>query len=506
MAIGQKYSYATIAPIQGNPLGDAMQDIEDNAFKYRAEKRLEDEAKKKAQEEKIAEVQAYREKFPVALTGVRNIDNTTTQYAMDAREKGAKLLQEAQMEKDPYKRAEKLTKANSIKQSFDILKQVPEILNKKKQEYAEGIKQGKYNPRSEQELIEKLDALEKNSFMYVGDDGQMRLTIFKTDENGNPTDFVEKDTTVPEFLNGLTPKTAFNYETYKDSALKNVKPYTEKIQSGATIVEQKKVSDENRQQAKTYADVIISDPNKLYEAQFIFNEKDPEKLRAKIENDFVTSIEKSYSSTLDTSVMTEARAARKERKEEEATTPIIGTGTITSKEGYVEGTKAFVPKGTKNFAIANAERKLGTGKIEKLKEVRVKPDGNLVFVVQETYEGENVQTKRLSEAGKKKEEFNKKNAKAIKEGKVKEQTIYSDDYDTVTTASKRPTTKAYDTGAGNADDAENFAVMLKNPDTGEYFSGLNEARRFFRERARGIVPEGKKETPEERAKRIASGK
>ena len=503
MAIGQKYSYATIAPIQGNPLGDAMQDIEDNAFKYRAEKRLEDEAKKKAQEEKIAEVQAYREKFPVALTGVRNIDNTTTQYAMDAREKGAKLLQEAQMEKDPYKRAEKLTKANSIKQSFDILKQVPEILNKKKQEYAEGIKQGKYNPRSEQELIEKLDALEKNSFMYVGDDGQMRLTIFKTDENGNPTDFVEKDTTVPEFLNGLTPKTAFNYETYKDASLKNVKPYKKELQTGATITKSEKISDANRQQAQTYADVIISDPNKLYEAQFIFNEKDPEKLRSILENDFLTSIPESDSTTLDASMVTEARNARRERKEEEATTPIIGTGTITSKEGYVEGTKAFVPKGTKNFAIQNAQRNLGAGKIEKLEQVRVKPDGNLVFVVQETYEGENQKTTRLTPQGQKRlNEFKKKNPTKA----VPEDFYQFGDVEEVSVATKKPTRQAYDTGTGDAAVAEEFAVMLKNPDTGEYFSGLNEARRFFRERARGIVPEGKKETPEERAKRIASGK
>jgi len=407
--IGKVGSYGTIAPIQGNPLGDALNDIEDNAFKYRAEKRLEDEAKKKAQEDKIAEVQAYREKFPVALTGSRTIDDTTTKYAIDAREKGADFLMQAQREKNPYKRAEYLTKANSVKQSFEILKQVPEILNKKKAEIAEGIKQGKYNPRSEQELMEKVNALEKNSHLYVGEDGQMRLTIFKTDENGEPTEIIERDTTVPEFLNNLTPKTAFSYEAYKDATLKNVKPFTEKIQTGATIVEQKKVSDENRQQAKTYADVIISDPNKIYEAQFIFNEKDPEKLRAKIENDFITSIEKSYSKTLDTSVMSEQRAARKERKEEELTTPVIGTGTITVKEGVIEGTNAKVPKGTKTFAISNAERKLGTGKIEKLKEVRVKPDGNLVYVVQETYEGENIQTKRLSEAGKQKEEFNKKN-------------------------------------------------------------------------------------------------
>jgi hypothetical protein len=69
--IGKVGSYGTIAPIQGNPLGDALKDIEDNAFKYRAEKRLEDEAKKKAEEEEDKVIDA----------SVKAIKAETTPYA-----------------------------------------------------------------------------------------------------------------------------------------------------------------------------------------------------------------------------------------------------------------------------------------------------------------------------------------------------------------------------------------------------------------------------------------
>jgi len=100
-------------------------------------------------------------------------------------------------------------------------------------------------------------------------------------------------------------------------------------------------------------------------------------------------------------------------------------------------------------------------------------------------------------------------AMALRSGNVKSincQVVYDDDYETVTTASKRPTVKAYDTGSGNANDAENFAIMLINPETGEYFSGLNEARQYFNGKASAITSAGKKETPAERAERIARGK
>jgi len=101
--------------------------------------------------------------------------------------------------------------------------------------------------------------------------------------------------------------------------------------------------------------------------------------------------------------------------------------------------------------------------------------------------------------------FNAKNAQAIKDKKVQEKVIYSDDYETVTTSSKRPTVKAYDTESGNADDAETFAIMLKNPKTGKYFGGLNEAKSYFDKKASVITSAGKKETPSERAERIARG-
>ena len=80
-----------------------------------------------------------------------------------------------------------------------------------------------------------------------------------------------------------------------------------------------------------------------------------------------------------------------------------------------------------------------------------------------------------------------------------------DEIEEVTTTNKKPTVVAYDTSSGDTSNAENFAIMLINPDTGEYFSGYNEAKRFFDKEAGKIAPAGKKESPAERAARIARG-
>jgi len=141
----------------------------------------------------------------------------------------------------------------------------------------------------------------------------------------------------------------------------------------------------------------------------------------------------------------------------------------------------FVPRGTKNFAISKAERKFGDGKVEKLKQVRVLPDGNLGFEVEETYEGKSTTGKVINQAGRNRlKTINPETKKRYTEAE-----LFKDDFDNVTATSKKPVTRFYNT-KDNADDSENYAIMLINPETGENFSGLNQARDYFNRKAKSI--------------------
>ncbi len=57
MAIGRVGSFATDSPLQQNYVGQALTDTENQGFKYRAERRLIADAKKKEEEDKNKEVE-----------------------------------------------------------------------------------------------------------------------------------------------------------------------------------------------------------------------------------------------------------------------------------------------------------------------------------------------------------------------------------------------------------------------------------------------------------------
>jgi hypothetical protein len=68
----------------------------------------------------------------------------------------------------------------------------------------------------------------------------------------------------------------------------------------------------------------------------------------------------------------------------------------------------------------------------------------------------------------------------------------------VSTTNKKPVTRFYNT-KDKADDAENYAIMLINPETGENFSGLNEARSYFNRKSRTI------DFPKQKSKKNTQG-
>lgn len=492
MAIGRVGSYATTEAPK-DPLLGTLQNIEQVGFQKRAEDRLIADKKKLEEEKQLAEDVAWDGKFDPTIVGNSKIDDPMLAMSFKAKEEVGQIRRQLKNQSLPYEEKVRLnSRLNKISQSFNVANQTPKIILEKAKEIAKNI--DKYDPQSVNIIEGIAKQLETGKYeAYYDENGTARIKIFKTDETGKPIGIL-KETTIGDLANEFNPRMKSNYSALLNDAVKTTQVKDITTQKGANILQTKGV-DPAVAEAKgdVFAKLVMSNPDEVYAAakRFQIDEKDTEAIYEAVKTDYKNSLDKLVKQDIDSALITEARQARKDAKEEEKTNPVIGTGTITVKEGVVEGTSVVKPKGSRTFAIANAERKLGTGKIEKLKEVVRKNDGNLIFVVQETYDGETVQKKQLSEEGRRKEEYNKKNAKAIKDKKLEEKVIYDDDYETVTTASKRPSVKAYDTGSGDANDAENFAVMLINPKTGEYFSGLNEAIEYFGEKA-GKIGTGKK--------------
>jgi len=319
MAIGSRGAYATDRPVQ-DTIGDALKYTEQMGFKYREEAEKKKALKKADDDAKLKDYADWDGKFDPKIIGNSSIDDPLIGMAMKAKQRAADINRELYSTTDFNKKAALMSERNKLAQSFDIANQTPVLIKQKVKDLQEGIEKGKYNPR-DVDFIEKIAKnLETGKYeLDYNDRGVASVKIYDTDETGKPTG-VLKETSLGDLANAFQPKLAFSYEKYKDDTLKNVKPDEYGTQKGAVIIEGKKISPKNVEQSKTYADVIINDPNKLYEAQFLFKENDPEKLRVKLEKDFLTSIPEEQTQKLDSSYLNYNLAKKKAEEEKIKTT------------------------------------------------------------------------------------------------------------------------------------------------------------------------------------------
>lgn len=316
MAIGKVGSFGTDAPLREDYIGNALSEVENQGFRYRQEQRLAQKAKKEEEDAKLKDIADWDGKFDPNVIGYSSIDSPLVSMAMKAKERAGNITRELYNPSiSTDQKIALMSERNKLAQSFDIANQTPQLIKEKVKSLEEGIKAGKYNSRDVDFMENISKQLESGKYELNYDErGTPNIRIYDTDESGKPIG-VLKETTLGDLVKSFDPKLAFNYEDYKDKTLKNVKPEEFGYQEGANVVKGTRLSEGNKQQAKTFADVIVSDPNKLYEAQYLFKEKDPEKLRAKLENDFITSIPTGRVQSLDTGYLNYTKPDKSDQPE-----------------------------------------------------------------------------------------------------------------------------------------------------------------------------------------------
>jgi len=383
MAIGSKFSYATDKPLNDN-IGNAMKYTEQMGFKYREEEEKKKALKKAEDDAKLKDYAEWDGKFDPKIIGNSSIDDPLIGMAMKAKQRAADISRELYNTTDFNKKASLMSERAKLAQSFDIANQTPVLIKQKVKDLQEGIEKGKYNPR-DVDFIEKIAKnLETGKYeLDYNDRGVASVKIYDTDETGKPTG-VLKETSLGDLVNAFQPKLAFSYEKYKDDTLKNVKPDEYGSQKGAVIIEGKRISPKNVEQSKTYADVIINDPNKLYEAQFLFKENDPEKLRIALEKDFLTSIPEERTQKLDAGILNYGLAKKNAEKEEVKVKDFKFDNyrkddfvniVVDPKTVYTNGISFTKPIGIANLGGANSDLNM----VQVLGVTKDKATGDLIF-------------------------------------------------------------------------------------------------------------------------------
>lgn len=323
MAIGKVGSYATTEAPQDNIL-QAMRYVDQLDYRAKQDRALADQEKAKKDAENLKEIEDYRNKFGVNLTGNQTVNDLVIPYASQARDRAADLTKRIQLSNNNQEKAQLMAERNRIIQSFDVLKQVPDVLNAKAKEIADGVEKGKYNERDVDAVQEVLGQIENGkAHLYIDDNGQARITTFKTDENGQPTGIIEKEQTIVELINSATPYLKPTYDIkggIAEQFTSQVKLDEIEIQKGFTTITQQQLSDRVKEQAKKKGQEVATIDSEVYELwQRMGNEpkrkftaEDREKVAKYVEEDLLARYNTTYKKDID---QAGALAATKDARE-----------------------------------------------------------------------------------------------------------------------------------------------------------------------------------------------
>lgn len=297
--------YATLLPTQGNPVGEAMQNVENSAFKYRAEKREEDQQKaKQAQAQKEAmdaqskDLIDYSSKHKIVPTTIDSVNKASLDFAIGNKNAYARAKGVLNTSSNPEERSKAMEALSNLDSAYEAYKSMPEMLNTSAKDLEEGVKAGKYNPNSSIEAAKTIKAMSDGSMKVVfGDDGIPKIITYQRDAKGNLTDIIDKELTTEQLKLKLSPITAYDADTNAQEFKKSLGDKI-KTDSGTKTIEGYPGLVES---AEKNANSVVSNRDKMYgiapdagvQPKFDLSDYTPEEIQ-KVKNYVKQSLTEKY--------------------------------------------------------------------------------------------------------------------------------------------------------------------------------------------------------------------
>lgn len=270
--------YATVNPTQGNAMGEALQNVENSAFKYQSMRMNDEKNRQDAEQERrnarSKEIEAsdkYKKDNPFIATGVTDIDSqnrASLENAMVSRNEAVNNYASTGDQK--YKAI--ITKIDS---GVNEMKTFADAYNTHIKTVTEGTANGTFNMNSAKVKAAGIDETHGKIVRRFDAEGNSVFDVFKTDDEGvvslvkqglNSKQLIDYNTPVKAFhIDGLNSPPGFKGKTLVDAFNVNVdKPLTEYIGTG--LSRKKKVYSPNAPQvAKTMAETSVKSKDNLYE-------------------------------------------------------------------------------------------------------------------------------------------------------------------------------------------------------------------------------------------------
>jgi len=374
MAIGNVGTYATLQPVQGDPIGKALNLVEQNAFKYREEEAAKAKLAKEGEEKRLQDIDEMKVDFNFDASGYNGVDGPIYGIALKGREDVA-ALQTKMIENPNMSQVEKANIKQRIQkydQTFKYLKQFAPMLKTRMDEVTKGIKEGKYFDGDIKKLEKELGQFESGNYeLFIGKNNDPTVVIYDTNEKGERVG-VLKQTPLGNFINSLTPRKNFDYNAFMKGSTEGIKATTVSRQTGSNITEKQQITPDIVRSANSAAEYIMSDPDtrSIMEEQFGI---EGDALKQKVVNDFLARIETKDLQKLDTGFLNYARGVQKDEKDKTTygvveTPPEFVEAKVTPRKGYktvsVTGSKP-IPAIKYNSTKTNRQ----TGKTEQSEEI-----------------------------------------------------------------------------------------------------------------------------------------
>lgn len=368
MAIGNVNTYLTDAPLQKNYIGEAMDNVEQNGFRYRQEQRLADEKKKLAKEKQDAELETDLGKIKSDTTKF-STQNALIIDAMTKLKNGvgqkAKEMNEGKISRLDYN----IYKSNAEAQ-IGLIDQSAKRINAQAQAYAKDVAEQKIPSGFEENALNFGGAYEKNNiYLELQPDGTFKTMVYD-DTDPNNIKILDKGDLSTIGQNAFTPVYKYDFDKDKTEFLKTYPKVLNERLIGETKVGTKSISPEIEKAMDLKIDSIIKDRNALaIRAREITGNPNPNVTDPDVINQVVSKIKDEFmgmyspEKTIDeaTQRASEARARKKDAKDE-----------------IVIGTAKFGDRRSDNFMEFETKAKNSTGGTTTTKHIQG-VDGDTVY-------------------------------------------------------------------------------------------------------------------------------
>lgn len=405
--------YAMVNPIQGNPIGDALSNVENSAFRYRAEKTQQDQIKaqqaRQLQEDRRRDMDdAYKfsKDNPFVATGT-GLDAVNRQSYMNAKDTAAKAYGEYLKTGDAKQRA---IYENAVS-SVNNISEFPKQINALKEDWVKNA--ANYNPESLKRKAAFLDQIASGQIVQTNDsNGNPKYTVFDRDEDGNINKLSHKDITGDQLLKLLAPEKAFNIdgkEGFIDLFNKNIGKERKIIEGKGLNAVEKTYNPGAEELAKLMANDAVNDRSKMYETlqrmgldpednNNYTDEKVKDAASNYLEKMLMVTAPTTVSQKPDTSLdmlnlartkeanderqraITNARESRKEAKEDDTATTWGQVQTIKDGDRN-RNTGIKVNLGDKVIQVVSPGKKDKTGASQATKAIAVHKDGSISVAI-----------------------------------------------------------------------------------------------------------------------------